>query len=96
MLDLEAIFNPDEPTPRATVAVAVQPACDHPAAPDLRLVNPPVDLLNRDQRELFEERAAIYQFEAGMSQTESEIEAMAELVCTGKLYNPDDSFPWPK
>lgn len=49
----------------------------------LNRVLPPLEWLTSDQRELFEERAAIYEYDAGLTHQEAEQEAIAELIiCT--------------
>ena len=63
--------------------------------PDLNNVLPPPSWLTSDQRRLWRERTAAYLAD-GMIQTEAQQVAMAELIFRGRLYNPDDSFPWPK
>jgi hypothetical protein len=56
---------------------------------------PPPSWLTLAQRRLWRERMAFYR-STGLSQGDAEQEAMAELICTGKLYNPERCFPWPK
>ena len=55
----------------------------------------PPSWLTARQRRLWRQRAAFYR-STGLSQDDAEQEAMAELICTGKLCNPDAAFPWPK
>ena len=52
----------------------------------------PPSWLTARQRRLWRQRAAFYR-STGLSQDDAEQEAMAELICTGKRYNPDAAFP---
>lgn len=64
-------------------------------APKLSDVLPPVSWLIPAQRRLWRQRTAAYVV-AGWPRPAAEQEAMAELICTGKLYNLNDTFPRPK
>ena len=57
---------------------------NHPQAKEFVL------LLNSEQRELFEERAAIYEFEGGYSRSSSELKAIEAVL---KQW-PDLSATW--
>jgi hypothetical protein len=73
---------------------------DHPAPsgnnelPDLAAILPPPEWLTRAQRRLWQQRTAAYLAE-GWPRPAPEQEAMAELVMTGKLFDPSNLVPWP-
>ena len=62
--------------------------------PDLSKVLPPLSWLTPKQRRQWRERAAAYLAD-GMSRAEAEQEAMAELIWTGRLFDPSKCLPWP-
>lgn len=62
------------------------------ALPDLSRILPPPKWLTPKQRRLWRARAAAYRAD-GMTRTDAEQEAMAELICTGKLFDPAKCFP---
>lgn len=85
-------------TLRPTADILDAPVCyraepDRPW-PDLGRLLPPLAWLTPAQRRLWRERTAGYMAD-GMPKPAAELEAMAELVMTGKLCDPSNWHPWP-
>src|SRR5262245_55118647 len=88
--ELLAVFDRPKVDPVQTLVDAgireIVLQCEQPAELPLDRILPPLEWLTPDQRERFEERAAIYEFDAGMTRQQAEQEALAELIFTEGIY----------